>query len=277
LAKPRHEIFEFGAIRPGEAELRYVLFGDESTLPGMQALVGSKAVLSVVASNRPQSVRVVNASTIVQPARGASGRSQFVAELRAVEADAFLCFSYSMILDYEILALPPLGAINIHGGLLPHYRGANILNWAIIEGATTTGVTAHYMSAGIDEGDIIYVCETPIDECDTAATLKVRLDELGMEILSRICDELHAGRTLPRVPQDSSKASYYRRRKPEDGRIDWALMSDRQVYDLVRALVSPWPGAFTFTPDDEKVIIEKYMTLEEIAVLREKYGRQVGA
>jgi methionyl-tRNA formyltransferase len=253
--------------------LNYVLFGDESTLPGMQMLLGSRAVLSVIASNRPQAVQATTASTIVQPGKGTAERPQFIAKLKAAKADAFLCFSYSMILDDEILAIPARGAINIHGGMLPRYRGANVLNWAIIEDAAMTGVTAHFMSKGIDEGDVIFSRTTSIADHDTAATLKGRLDELGLALVAHICEELGTGKTLPRVAQDPARAQYYRRRKPDDGLIDWGAMSDRQVFNLIRALVKPWPGAFLVAPDGTRIILDRYHTLEEVAALRARYCR----
>ncbi len=254
--------------------MRYVLFGDDSTLPGMRNILGHKVVLSVIASNRPQSRKAIDPSTVVQPGKKDPGFGEFVAGLRAAQADVFLCFSYSMILDKNILAIPPLGAINIHGGLLPRYRGANVLNWALIEGAAKTGVTAHYMTEGIDDGDVIYSRETAIEDSDTALTLKRCLDQLGFEILTRVGSDLDSGRTLPRIPQNAAEAHYYRRRKPEDGRVDWEKMSDRDVFNLVRALVSPWPGAFTMAPDGTRVVLDNYLTPDEIPALRAKYGRR---
>jgi methionyl-tRNA formyltransferase len=252
--------------------LKYVLFGDESTLPRMRECIGASAALSVIASNRPQALQAVDGMTVIQPAKRAAGRAEFIAALRAAAADAFFCFSYSMILDDELLAIPKLGAINIHGGLLPSYRGANILNWVLVEGATSTGVTAHYMSGAIDEGDVIYSRTTPIIESDTARTLKDRLDCMGFDILARIYWELEAGEKLPRTAQDASKANYYRRRRPEDGSIDWATMSDRQVFNLIRALVSPWPGAYTIASDGSRVIFDRYRSIEEVAALRDQYA-----
>ncbi len=253
--------------------MKYVLFGDKSTLLKMLEAFGSSAILSVVASNRPQSLAALRESAIVQPERTSSERSAFVGQLIRAAADVFICFSYSMILDAEILAIPRLGAVNIHGGLLPSHRGANIVNWVLIEGATGTGVTAHYMTAGIDEGDIIYQSLAPILEEDTATTLKQRLDAQGFEMLTRIRAELNAGRTLPRTPQDAAKVRYYPRRKPEDGRIDWASMSDRQIYNLIRALVHPWPGAFCIAANGARVVFDRFHTLDEVASLRKKYGR----
>jgi methionyl-tRNA formyltransferase len=253
--------------------VKYIIFGDESTLPRMQKVFGADATLSVVASNRPQSVAAVGGSKVVQPPRTSTERRAFVDLLKAVRADVFVCFSYSMILDYEILTLPQLGAINIHGGLLPSHRGANVLNWVLLEGATTTGVTAHYMTSGIDEGDIIYQSSASILENDTAAILKQRLDAHGFDMLARIRAELNAGKILPRNPQDPAKARYYPRRKPEDGRIDWTVMSDRQVFNLIRALASPWPGAFCEIPSGERVVFDRYYSLDEVAGLRRKYAR----
>ena len=156
---------------------------------------------------------------------------------------------------------------------LPSHRGANVLNWVLIEGATTTGVTAHYMTAGIDEGDIIYQSQHSILDEDTAATLKQRLDAQGFDMLLRIRAELNVGGTLPRIPQDQARARYFPRRKPEDGRIDWTAMSDRQVFNLIRALVNPWSGAFCEAPSGERVVFDRYCSLDEVAGLRAKYGR----
>ena len=238
----------------------------------MQAAFGSDAVLSVVASNRPQSRSVIRGSEAVHPAKTSAERHAFIERLKATGADAFACFSYSMILDAEILAIPRLGAVNIHGGLLPSHRGANIVNWTLVEGATVTGVTAHYMTTGIDEGDIIYQSRTSILDEDTAATLKQRLDALGFDMLLRIQAELKAKGALPRIAQDPAKAHYYPRRKPEDGRIDWTAMNDRQVFNLIRALVNPWPGAFCDTTDNGRVVFDRYYSLDEVAALRSRYG-----
>ena len=160
---------------------------------------------------------------------------------------------------------------------MPSHRGANILNWVLIEGATTTGVTAHYMTTGIDEGDIIYQSYTDIRDEDTAATLKQRLDGQGFEMLTRIRAELNAGRTLPRVAQDPAAARYFPRRSPKDGQIDWTAMSDRQVFNLIRALANPWPGAFCETPTGERVVFERYYSLDEVAELRGSMADRVVA
>jgi methionyl-tRNA formyltransferase len=252
--------------------MKYAIFGDESTLPGMQSILGAAVALSVVASNRPQAIAAVGETARVQPARTAPERAAFLSFLKALAPDVILCFSYSMILDADLLAIPPLGAINVHGGLLPRYRGANVLNWALVEGAELTGVTAHYMTLGIDEGDIIFQELTPISDDDTALTLKRRLDAMGMNLILRIHQELGANRQLPRRAQDAALVRYYRRRRPEDGKIDWASMSDRDVFNLIRSQVKPWPGAYCEAPNGSRAVFDWYHTLDDVAALRKKYG-----
>ena len=252
--------------------LKYVIFGDESTLPGMQSILGAAVALSVVASNRPQAVAAAGETARVQPARTAPERAPFLAHLKASSPDAILCFSYSMVLGTDLLEIPDLGAINIHGGSLPHFRGANVLNWALVEGAERTGVTAHYMTLGIDEGDIIFQESTPISDDDTALTIKRRLDAMGMDLIVRIHQELGAGRQLPRRKQNPEQVRYYRRRNPEDGKIDWSSMSDRDVFNLIRSQVKPWPSAYCEAPDGSRVVFDRYHTLDEVAALRSTYG-----
>ena len=253
--------------------LRYALFGDESTLPRMQEMLHGQAVLSVVASNRPQATGLAgNGAVVVQPPRAAPEFAAFVDALRGSRPDMILCFSYSMILPPEVLALPARGGINIHGALLPQYRGANVLNWVLIEGARVTGVTAHHMAPQVDAGDIILQQRVDVADADTAVTLKARLDAVGFEMLERICDAVARGESLPRFPQDPAQARHYKRRRPEDGRIDWER-SDVEIYNLVRALVSPWPGAFYFDSQGRKVIVDRYLTLDKVRELREQHGR----
>ena len=238
----------------------------------MRDRLGSSVAMAVVASNRPQALDAIGPGWAVQPVRSSRNRPAFLARLREVEPDVILCFSYSLILDDEMLAVPSMYAINIHGGLLPEYRGANVLNWALVEGADVAGITAHHMTAGVDEGDLIFQDTTEILESDTALTLKHRLDALGLNMISRIDAELKAGHPLPRSPQDPTRARRYRRRKPDDGRIDWS-MSDRAIFNLIRALVKPWPGAYLEASDGTRIVLDRYHTLEEVAALRRKYGR----
>jgi UDP-4-amino-4-deoxy-L-arabinose formyltransferase/UDP-glucuronic acid dehydrogenase (UDP-4-keto-hexauronic acid decarboxylating) len=256
---------------------RYVIFGDESTLPAMERLLEGQVLAAVVAAARPQSQGLARRGTLngvsvlSQPSAGAADYPAFEQALRDLHPEFFLCFSYSMILPPALLAIPAQGAINVHGGLLPRYRGANVLNWALIEGATATGVTAHYMTPRVDGGDIVLQQPVAIVESDTAVTLKRRLDAAGCRLLERIHGALSRGERLPRTPQDESAARYYRRRRPEDGRIDWSR-SDREIHDLVRALVSPWPGAYYFDKSGRKVTVDRYLTMDQVRQLRQEHA-----
>lgn len=257
--------------------MNYVVFGDESTIPKMVDILGSSTRLVVCASNRPQAlIKLRNDYQLAtklhaQPPKNSENYSTFVSELEAHKPDYFFCFSYSMILHKRILGIARRGAINFHGGPLPEYRGANVINWVLVEGAKETGMTSHYMTAGIDDGDIIFQERIGISEEDTAKTLKKKVDAIGFDMLRRIKSLLDRGKELPRTPQDESRSRYFRRRRPEDGVIDWRK-SDEEIFNLVRALVHPWPGAFYYDPNGEKVTLTSYHTIEEIRQIRKVNG-----
>ena len=197
---------------------------------------GSGAVAMVVDVARARGHRV-----LTQPARSALG--PFLDDVRALQPDLLLVWSYSMILPQALLDLPRLGAINVHGGLLPEYRGGHVMQWALINGERETGVTLHYMDAGIDTGPIIAQQRFPIAATDDAAAVQNHLMAAGQTLLRASWPDIATG-AAPRVAQDEARARYYPMRTAEDGRIDWTR-SNLAVYNLVRALVSPWPGAFT--------------------------------
>jgi methionyl-tRNA formyltransferase len=157
--------------------------------------------------------------------------------------DLIFSFYFRHVLPREILELPRLGAFNIHGSLLPKYRGRAPVNWAIVNGETETGVTLHVMTSKADAGDIVDQEAVEIGPDDTAIEVQHRVTAAAVTILARRIEELQAG-TAPRRPQDESKATTFPRRRPEDGQIDWT-QSARRVHDLVRAVTHPFPGAFT--------------------------------
>ena len=171
----------------------------------------------------------------------------FVEEIRRLGPDVVFSFYYRRLLCSAILAIPPLGAINLHGSLLPKYRGRAPLNWVLVHGETTTGVTLHYMDARADHGDIIAQRVVPITLEDTALTLWRKLTAAGRSLLAETYPLIVAGRA-PRTPQDHSAASKFGRRTPADGLIDWSR-SAWQIYNLIRAVTRPFPGAFTFWGD----------------------------
>jgi methionyl-tRNA formyltransferase len=167
----------------------------------------------------------------------------FVRELESLAPDVIVIWSYSMILPGAVIGVPRRGCVNVHGGLLPSYRGPHVMQWAIINGETETGVTLHYVDTGIDTGPVIAEERLAIAPEDDAPALREKLRHSGSRLLRRWWPAIAAG-TAPRVPQDESRAKYYPLRTPEDGRINWSAPAV-SIHNLVRALAAPWPGAFT--------------------------------
>ena len=157
-------------------------------------------------------------------------------------ADALVVVAYGKILPSWLFTLPPFGAINVHASLLPLYRGAAPIPWAIVRGETRTGVTTMRIDRGLDTGDVLLQSAAEIGEEETSVQLGERLAVLGADLLAETLDRLEAGRIRPR-PQDPRLASYAPMLKKSDGEIDWSR-SSRQIFNRVRAF-NPWPGAFT--------------------------------
>jgi methionyl-tRNA formyltransferase len=162
---------------------------------------------------------------------------------RSLCPDFVFSFYYRYMLDKAWLAIPRLGALNIHGSLLPKYRGRAPVHWAIIHGETSTGASLHYMVEKPDAGALVDQEAVPILENDTALEVSMKVAGAAEEVLKRSLPKLIDG-TAAALPLDLSQGSYFGRRRPEDGRIDW-LWPARQVHDLVRAVAPPFPGAFT--------------------------------
>lgn len=167
--------------------------------------------------------------------------------LRGLRPDLLFSFYYRRLLSPALLALPVLGGINLHGSLLPTYRGRAPLNWVLVQGETTTGVTLHYMDQRADHGDIIAQRPVPIDIEDTALILWRKLTAAGRLLLAETYPLIAMG-TAPRVPQDHAAATTFGRRAPADGRIDWSR-SAWEIHNLIRAVSHPFPGAFTYWGD----------------------------
>jgi len=166
-----------------------------------------------------------------------------IAQISALHPDFLFSFYYRNMLGPELLALPRLGAYNMHGSLLPRYRGRVPINWAVIMGESETGATLHEMVAKPDAGGIVDQQAVPIGPEDTAAEVFGKVARAAEQVLARALPRLIAG-TARITPQDLSQGSYYGGRKPEDGRIDWAK-SAQQIHNLVRGVAPPYPGAFT--------------------------------
>ena len=167
----------------------------------------------------------------------------FAARVRALAPDFIFSFMFRQLLPGQLLDIPQLGALNLHPSALPKYRGRSPINWVLVRGEKETGVTLHYMVEKPDRGDIVAQLRFPIAELETALTLHRRATDEA-RVLFRETYPLLRERRAPRHPQDASQASYFGGRKPEDGEIDWAWPA-RRIYDLVRAVTHPYPGAFT--------------------------------
>lgn len=177
---------------------------------------------------------------VYQPEKARAPES--VERLRAERPDLIAVVAYGQILPQAVLDIPRLFCVNVHASLLPKYRGAAPINWAIARGETVTGVTIMRMDAGMDTGPILLSREVPIGEEDTAGTMFDVLSRAGAEALSEALGRLRAG-TLAEVPQDDARATYAPMLKKGHGAIDWGK-SAREIRDLVRGM-TPWPSAAT--------------------------------
>jgi methionyl-tRNA formyltransferase len=167
----------------------------------------------------------------------------WIERIRSWAPDLILSFYYRNMIHEEILKIPRLGAFNMHGSLLPKYRGRVPINWAILRGERMTGVTLHHMVKRADAGDIVDQEAIPIGPDDTAQEVFNKCVVAARLVLLRQIEALTAG-TAPRRAQDESEATYFGGRKPEDGQINWT-QSAGDIYNLIRAVTQPYPGAFT--------------------------------
>ncbi len=167
----------------------------------------------------------------------------WIERIRAMEPDCLFSFYYRKLIKEPLLKLPKIGAFNLHGSLLPKYRGRAPINWAIVNGETETGLTLHYMTLKPDEGDIVGQHAVAIGDNDTARTLNEKLTAAVPEFLGPLVRKIAEG-NAPRIRQDASKATYSGGRRPADGRIDWTRPAS-VIRNLVRAVAKPYPGAFS--------------------------------
>lgn len=181
-----------------------------------------------------------------------------VEHIRALQPDFFFSFYYREMLKAPLLAIPKRGALNMHGSLLPKYRGRVPVNWAIIRGETETGSTLHYMTEKPDNGDIVAQQVVPILPDDTALHVFQKVTVAAEMALNSVLPELLAGRAQA-VKQDLSLGGYFGGRKAEDGIIDWR-QSAREIHNLVRAVAPPYPGATTSLMGKSMRILQTLVT-----------------
>ena len=176
----------------------------------------------------------------------------FMRYISTLQPDLILSLYYRRLLSRALLAIPRLGGINLHGSLLPRYRGRAPVNWVLVNGETHTGVTLHYMTEQADAGDIIAQRRVDIAFEDTALTLFEKVAQAALELFRETFPLIKAG-VAPRIPQDPAQATYFGGRTPDDGRIEWHRPA-RGLYNLIRAVTIPYPGAFTFL-DSKKLYV----------------------
>ncbi|HEX8961076.1 MAG TPA: formyltransferase [Geobacteraceae bacterium] len=178
--------------------------------------------------------------------------SENVARLKEIAPDFILSFYYRNMIRPEVLEIPRRGALNLHGSYLPRYRGRVPVNWAVINGETESGATLHYMVEKPDAGDIVDRERVDILFTDTAFDVFTKVTEAAVTVIARTWPLLRDGKA-PRIPMDLKAGSYFGGRKPADGLIDWSR-SAVQIYNLIRGVTHPYPGAFAHL-DGRKVII----------------------
>ena len=178
---------------------------------------------------------------------------EWIEKIRNISPEVIFSFYYRNLLSGDILRIPSAGSYNLHGSLLPAYRGRCPVNWVLVKGEQRTGVTLHHMLEGPDSGDIVGQREVVIEFEDTAYTLYQKLCVKAKELLEEVLPLIKKG-IAPRMPQDLKQGSYFGGRRPEDGKINWSWPV-MQIYNLVRAVTEPYPGAFTHLPKGKKLFI----------------------
>ncbi len=176
-----------------------------------------------------------------------------IGRVAGLAPDFIFSFYYRRMLGSALLGLARRGALNMHGSLLPRFRGRAPVNWAVLRGATQTGATLHYMTAVADAGDIVDQCAVPVLQEDNALDVFRKVLVAAEIVLARSLPGLIDG-TAPRKPQRLADGEYCGRRRPEDGRIDWTRPG-REIHNLVRAVAPPFPGAFTSLFGERWVIV----------------------
>jgi methionyl-tRNA formyltransferase len=177
----------------------------------------------------------------VQPE--ASDLLELLPQFKKIAPDYIFSFYYRYMITSDILATAGIAALNMHGSLLPKYRGRAPVNWAILHGETETGASLHIMEVKPDAGDIVGQLAVPIDPDEDATAVFTKVSNAAIKVMQAALPELLQGR-VPRTPNVLANGSYFGGRKPEDGRIHWN-QSAKQVHDLIRAVAPPYPGAFT--------------------------------
>lgn len=258
--------------------MRAVFMGTpEFAVPTLQALIDHHQVEAVVTQPDKQRGRgkkvqfppvkekaVEHEIPVYQPQKARD--EEFVEILREINPDVIVVVAYGQILPESILNIPKYGCINVHGSLLPKYRGAAPIQWAVLDGEEKTGITTMYMEKGLDTGDMIDKAEIVLDPKETAGTLHDKLMEIGANLLLETLEKLE-NETAVRIKQNDSESCYASMLTKEMGQIDFSK-SAREIECLIRGM-NPWPSAYTS-------LNGKALKVWEAEVLTENSGEEPG-
>lgn len=254
--------------------MRIVFMGSpEFALPCLVELINSPHTVAAVVTqpDRPKGrgkklaptpvkkMALANDIPVFQPSK--INTPEFIAEIRELAPDLVVVVAFGQILKPEFLCIPPLGCINVHASLLPQYRGAAPIHWALINGEEKTGVTTMYLDAGMDTGDMILKQEVVIEPLETVGSLHDKLALAGAVLLGETIRLITSG-TAPRTSQDHQEATYASLLKREHEKIDWKGTAC-QVNNQVRGM-NPWPGAYT-TLNNDLIKVWKTTVHEELS------------
>ena len=239
--------------------MRVIFMGTpDFAVPSLEALLTKHEVVLVVTQpDKPKGRGKKMVPTPVKPCALEHGipvlqpekvkEPKFVEQLRSYEPDLIAVTAFGQILSEPILEMPKYGCINVHGSLLPKYRGAAPMQWSIIDGEKVTGITTMYMAKGLDSGDMLLKAEVEITDEDTFATIHDKMAVTGANLLLDTLDQLEAG-TLERIPQDHDAATYAPMITKETGHIDWSK-NRQDIINLIRGL-NPVPAAYTIYEEE---------------------------
>ena len=236
--------------------MNIVFFGSaEFAVPSLKAILGTKHRISCVVTqpNRQKGRGLIVADTAIKKAAQEAGlkvyqpqdinQAESIQELNSLNPDLFVVIAYGQILSEKLLAIPKIFSLNLHASLLPKYRGAAPINWAIINGEDSTGVTAMKMVRQMDAGPLLAQEKTNITSQDSAITLEEKLSHLGAGLVLSCLNAIEKGK-YDLVEQDGKKSSFAPKLKKEDGCIKWDAPA-LAINNLIRGCVA-WPGAFTY-------------------------------
>ena len=254
-----------------------LIFGDSLGAPTLLKKIPSKFVAGLVcAVNRPQyhlELKKLCLSKgidfLVQPFISSKEYLSFITKVKKISPLLIWVNSYSMKLHNELLSIPKYGCVNIHSGPLPEYRGCNPMQWAIINKESFAGVTLHLMDTNFDTGPIIDKRIVDILFQDTWLDLRTRINNETGGLISDNLDSIMNGDFIAK-PQNSNSATYYPRRTADDGLFSWDQpLID--IYNMIRALVTPHPGAFYLSKNKEKIYLNNFLHISEVACMKYEF------